>query len=136
MMAADLTAVARDYLRSLERGDLEAMLRVYDPGAIQIEHPNRLKPQGDRRDLDRMVADFERGRALLASQRYEVLSASASGETVAMQVLWTGVLAVPLGGLAAGDSMRARCAIFLEFRDGRIVTQQNYDCFEAFEAAA
>ena len=107
MMAADLTAVARDYLRSLERGDLEAMLRVYDPGAIQIEHPNRLKPQGDRRDLDRMVADFERGRALLASQRYEVLSASASGETVAMQVLWTGVLAVPLGGLAAGDSMRA-----------------------------
>jgi ketosteroid isomerase-like protein len=28
--------------------------------------------------------------------------------------------------------MRAHIAAFLEFRDGRIVAQRNYDCYEPF----
>jgi ketosteroid isomerase-like protein len=29
-----------------------------------------------------------------------------------------------------GDVMRAHFATFIEFRDGKIVAQRNYDCFE------
>jgi ketosteroid isomerase-like protein len=32
--------------------------------------------------------------------------------------------------LPAGARMRGRFASFLEFRDGRIVVQRSYDCFE------
>jgi hypothetical protein len=32
----------------------------------------------------------------------------------------------------SGGEMRARFAIFLELRDGRIVRQGNYDCFDPF----
>lgn len=36
------------------------------------------------------------------------------------------------GALAAGDEMRAHFAMFLDFEDGLIRGQRNYDCFEPF----
>lgn len=66
----------------------------------------------------------------MAGQRYEVLNALASGDQVALEVRWTGTLAVPLGSLPAGGQMHATLAMFLEFRDGKIVRQRNYDCYE------
>lgn len=39
-------------------------------------------------------------------------------------------LAVPLGTLKGGSEMRAHFATLLEFRDGKIVAQRNYDCFD------
>ena len=47
-------------------------------------------------------------------------------------MLWVGTLAVAIGTLAAGDEMRAHFGVFLTFRDGLIVQQRNYDCFEPF----
>jgi ketosteroid isomerase-like protein len=51
---------------------------------------------------------------------------------VALEVRWSGTLAVPVGSFPAGGEMRARFAVFLDFRDGKIVAQRNYDCFEPF----
>ncbi|GAA5069145.1 ketosteroid isomerase-like protein [Thermocatellispora tengchongensis] len=97
---------------------------------IHRELPNALFPQGAVRDLAAMRAAAESGRAKLAAQRYEVLNAVASGEQVALEVLWTGTLAVPMGDLPAGHVLRAHIATFLEFRDGKIAAQRNYDCYE------
>jgi hypothetical protein len=47
-------------------------------------------------------------------------------------VIWTATLAVPLGTLPAGGQMRARFAVFLEFKDDKIIFQRNYDCFDPF----
>jgi ketosteroid isomerase-like protein len=49
-----------------------------------------------------------------------------------VEVLWTGILAVPFGALTSGSEMKAHLAMFFEFRDGRIALQRNYDCFEAW----
>lgn len=49
---------------------------------------------------------------------------------VALEVLWEGTLAIPLGSLPVGGVMRAHFGVFLTFRDGKIVQQHNYDCFE------
>ena len=56
----------------------------------------------------------------------------AAGDSVAMQVKWEGVLAIPIAGLEAGATMRAWFAMFLEFREGKIARQNNYDCFESW----
>jgi hypothetical protein len=51
-----------------------------------------------------------------------------SGDEVAVELEWTGVagvLAVPVLGLSAGSEMKAFVAMFLTFRDGRIVSQRN-----------
>ena len=68
----------------------------------------------------------------MPSQRYDVQAAFATGDTVILEVIWAGRLSVPIGKLGVGDEMRARFAVFLEFADGKIRRQRNYDCFEPF----
>ncbi len=97
---------------------------------IQEEFPNRLSPGGARRNLDAILAAARRGREVMASQRYEILHMLADGDRVAVEFRWSGRLAIAVGPLPAGAEMRGRFASFLEFRDGRIVTQRSYDCFE------
>ena len=52
-----------------------------------------------------------------------------------MELEWTGVLAVAVMNLPPGSKMQAFVAMFLRFRDGKIVEQRNYDCYPPFEAA-
>ena len=99
---------------------------------VQEEFPNRFVPTGARRDLAALRAAAERGRAVLSGQQYYVRAAYAVGDTIILEVLWVGILAMAVGTLAAGQEMKAHFAVFLEFRDGKIVHQRNYDCFEPF----
>ena len=126
-------AIVERYLKAIEDGaTAETLSALFTPDAVQEEFPNRLLPMGKRRDLGGMLEASERGRKAMAAQRFEILSVVASGSQVALEVVWTGTLAVPFGTLSAGDKMRARIAIFLEIRDGRIAAQRNYDCYDPF----
>lgn len=129
---SDNLALARQYLAALERGDPEGNLAFFAAAVVQEEFPNRLVPEGATRDLAALRAAAERGSKVMAGQRFEVKNALASGDHVAVEVAWTGTLAVPFGIVPAGGQLRARFAIFLEFREGKIVRQRNYDCFEAW----
>jgi ketosteroid isomerase-like protein len=120
---------ARRYLRSIEERK-EDTFSFFTEDVVQEEFPNRFVPNGARRGLPEMREASERGRKVMTAQRYEVLNALACGDTVALEVQWTGTLAVPLGSLPVGGEMRARFAVFLQFRDGKIAAQRNYDCFE------
>jgi hypothetical protein len=68
----------------------------------------------------------------MVSQRYEILHAISNGDEIAVEVRWTGKLALPVGSLEAGATMAARFAIFIRFAEGKIARQRNYDCFETF----
>ena len=126
-------SIAREYLAALGRGDTgESLRRFYTDDFEQVEYPNALNPKGQRSDLASVLERSERGKKVLKSQRFDVLSAVASGDRVALETEWTGVLAIPLASLPAGGEMRANFAMFLEFRDGRIARQRNYDCFQPF----
>src|SRR5918997_573618 len=99
---------ALDYLAAVEGGATgEALARWFTPDVVQEEFPNRLVPNGARRGLQELLDGAVRGQTVMRAQRYEVLSAFASGDRVALEVQWTGTLAIPLGSLAAGDDMRA-----------------------------
>ena len=122
---------AREFLRALEQGvPREALARFFHPDVAQREYPNRLVAKGAERNLPALLEAHERGKKVSTSHRYEVRSAVAHGDTVAMELDWSCTLAVPVGTLPAGGTMRASCAMFITFRDGRIVSQRNYDCFE------
>jgi ketosteroid isomerase-like protein len=64
-----------------------------------------------------------------------VISALAAGDHVALEAIWTGTLAAALGRLPAGHTVRAHIAAFLDFRDGKIIAQRNYDCHERLTPA-
>lgn len=128
----DRVKAARRLFAAIAAGDTAALRSIYAENAVQVEHPNRLKPKGERREIEKMVADLARGKAILREERYDVIEATSAGDLVALQVKWTGVLAVPVGKLQAGDSMVCESGIFLKFQGDRIVEQHNYDCFGEF----
>ncbi|MFF3402318.1 nuclear transport factor 2 family protein [Streptomyces sp. NPDC002659] len=113
----------------------EELAAFFHPDATHHELPNALFPDGNIRDLAGLCAAAEAGRTGLSAQSFEVVNALAVGDQVALEVRWTGMTAVPLGDLPAGHTLRAHIATFLEFRDGKITAQRNYDCYERLTPA-
>jgi predicted ester cyclase len=120
--------IAVRYHEAVARG--ENGEQFFHPDVVHRELPNAIFPDGNVSDLDGLLAAMERGRIAIRDQHFEVLNALAVGDQVAVEAVWTGTLAVPLGDLPAGHTLRAHIATFLEMRDGKIIAQRNYDCYE------
>jgi len=128
--SASNTEKARRYLKIIEGGEFDQLTALFAPEAVIEQLPNRIYPSGARAKALETRESFEKGRKLFSSQRYEITKEVVNADMVALEVLWTGKVATSLGNLQAGSEMRAHSAMFLEFRDGKIVAQRNYDCFE------
>jgi len=125
--------IAKRYLSALEASATgDELAAFFSADVIQEEFPNRLVPGGARRDLAALLEGAARGKQVMRQQRYQLLHAVEDRDIVALEVQWTGILAVPVGALPADGEMRARFAVFLEFRGDKIVRQRNYDCFDAW----
>lgn len=125
--------LTRRYFTVLEQGATgDALASLYAPEVIQEEFPNRLLPNGARRDLAGILAAADRGQKVIKNHRYELQSIVAEGDRVAVEFIWSGTLVVPVGSLPIGAVMRGRFASFLEFRGGRVVAQRSYDCFDSW----
>jgi ketosteroid isomerase-like protein len=122
----------REYLLAIEQNAITDPLDFYTPDVEQIEYPNRFLPQGATRDLTAIQEAGERGKAVMASQRFEIVNAVEQGDLVAVEFIWTGTLKVPIGSLQPGDEMLGHYAMFVEFREGKIAKLRNYDCFDPF----
>ena len=131
MSTADNLEIAKRYLSRLAAGARPDELDLFFcPDVLQEEFPNRLLPNGATRNLEALKESCARGNALLKGQTFEVVNAIARDDHVAMEVIWTGTVREATGPFSAGQTLRARFALFLTFRDGRIVRQRNYDCFD------
>jgi hypothetical protein len=122
--------IVRAYLKAIEqRKDATGF---YAADMVQEEFPNLLSPTGARRELADLKDAAKRGKGVLRSETYEIVSLVEAGDMIACEILWRGVLAVPLRSLKPGEEMRARFAAFFEFEGDKIRRQRNYDCFEPF----
>src|SRR5262249_34408979 len=106
--------------------------RFYHPDVEQIEYPNAITRQTAVRTLQDLQAASERGKNVLQKEEYEIVKLYSFGETVILEAIWKGTLAIPLGNIPVGGQMKAYFAQFFEFKDGKIYRQRNYDCFEPF----
>jgi ketosteroid isomerase-like protein len=121
----------RRYVAVTEEGRDEAALRAFfHPDALHEELPNALFPKGVTRDVDALIAGFRKGHAGVAEQRFEVHAIHESGDVVFAEMTWTGVMKLDAGPLRKGQRLRARIATVIELRDGLIVRQRNYDCYD------
>jgi len=128
---AENLALARQYLKTIESGATGGQLaQFFAPGIVVEIFPSKFFPNGSRDDLAGILAAAERGKKAVSSQTFAVRNALSSGDQVALEVDWTGILAVPFQTIPAGGRMRAHFATFLQYKDGKIISQRNYDCYE------
>jgi ketosteroid isomerase-like protein len=119
-------AVTRDlvirYLQLVEAMDLDGVAALIHPDIAVIEHPNKLTPAGARYDATALHAAGERGKALMAAQRYAIRQLIVDGQRAAAAMTWTGTL-------KDGRTMTAEICSVIEVRDGKIWRQEQFDCF-------
>ena len=131
MTATDNLETARRYLEALETGARDsALAEFFTKDVIQEEFPNRLSPIGCHRNLNAILDAARKGRQVIRAQKFEILNSIADGDRVALEVFWSGILAVPVDTLPADAQIRAHFSMWLEFKDGKIARQHNYDCFD------
>jgi len=138
-MGSPNVELAREYLRAVESmGPPENVSRFCGAEMEFHEFPNRIAPLGRVRRRADLQAAYGQAQKLLTSQKYDVRRIVENGDEVAVELEWTGVLAVPIPAmkLEAGHEMKAFVAMFLTIRGGKIVSQRNYDCYPPFDAAA
>jgi ketosteroid isomerase-like protein len=104
--------------------------------AEQIEYPSLMRPTGHRRSLAEMIDGSEMGARIIRDQRYDVLKVIESGDEVAVQFTWTATVAMDLPTVSAGTVLVAHVAAFYEFRDGLMLRQSSYDCYEPLPVAS
>ena len=112
---------------STEPEDLKAVL---DESVVWREMPNLFAPSGRVSDYATALASFGKGWAYLPKQTYILRHAIASKDTVALEISWSGEVAKSIGPFSAGTRLSAQLAIFLRIRDGKIVSQTDYPCYE------
>lgn len=123
----------RAYISAVEAGATgEELAGFYHPDVVLDEYPNRLNPAGARRGLPEILEGAAAGQTSMARQMFEIVTLTEAGDRVAVELNWTGELAVPLGMLKAGDKLTARIAQVIEFEDDKIIRQRTYDCFDQF----
>jgi ketosteroid isomerase-like protein len=131
MTTTDNLSLARKYLEALECGAEGGTLADYfTVDVVQEEYPNRLAPIGAHRDLDGILDAARKGKKTLRAQKFDVMNSIVDGDNVALEVFWSGLLAQPVDTLPADTEMRAHISIWLEFKDGKIARQRNYDSFD------
>jgi ketosteroid isomerase-like protein len=126
-------ALVRRFLDTMENGgDGDDIAAFFTDDAIAVEYPNRITNTTAHRDVAAMRLAAERGKQVCPRQHYELHSAIAMGDLVAVELTWTATIAVALGDTPAGGEIHAHFAAFYECRDGKIAAIRNYDCFDPF----
>jgi ketosteroid isomerase-like protein len=136
-MTSSNVACVHEYLQAVaSMGAPETVADFFAPDVVFQELPNRIAPEGRVRHFGDLHGAYEQGRKILKSQEYKVQRIIEAGDEVAVELEWNGILAVPVMNLPAGSEMKAFVAMFLTIRDGKIVSQRNYDCYPPFGVSA
>jgi ketosteroid isomerase-like protein len=129
----DILTITKNYLKAIEEGKKEDELAIYYSESVeQVEYPNRLIPNGAKRNLNDLKEASLRGKKVILNQSYDIQKSYVVGNTVILEIIWTAKIAVPIGQIPSGGQMKAYFAQFIEFENGKIVRQRTYDCFEPF----
>lgn len=136
-MHHDYLEKTRHFLSLLEsfESDPAAYRSLLHPDIEQTEFPNALTAMTKVRGFDQLLEGSRAGRQLLSAQTFDVqnvIGGTGGDNQLALEVLWTGTIAADLGAFRAGQTLSANFCMVLEFKDGLLYRQRNYDCFQPF----
>lgn len=134
-MSAQTDLIRRLYAEISDGITPERLTAYFHPDSEQVEYPSLLRPAGHTRPLAEIQQGAELGATMIAQQHYEVHRMIEEGEQVAVQLTWTATSAVAIGAMPAGSRLVSHVGAFYVFRDGLILRQSSYDCYEPLRVA-
>ena len=96
------------------------------------EYPNLITKQGQVRNFFAALKGVEAGKNLMAEHSYKYLDWFELDEKLVIESLWTGTIAMDVAHLKKGDQLKAHICMIIYFKEGKIIRQRNYDCYEPF----
>lgn len=128
-----LLQIVKQYLNAIEqREPIEKIIDFYSSDAEQIEYPNLITKNLTKRNVSDIKRAYESGQKVLKSQTYRITHSYEVDDSIVIESIWTGVLAIPLGQKIMGDTIVANFCQIYQFKNNKIIRQINYDCFEPF----
>lgn len=126
--------IARRYFYLLESftTDISAYRDILHPAIEQTEYPNAVVGQTVHRTLEKLNAGMEAGKKLLSSQKFDIRKFYELEDSLIIEAVWSGQIGESTGDFLYGKILTAYICIVMEFRDGKIYRQRNYDCYERF----
>ena len=114
--------------------DKEAYANIVHPEVTYFEYPNLIYRNGQVRGASKGFEGVAMGKKLLAEQQYNFVDFTETGNKLYVEGIWTGTLAIDAGALTKGQQLKAYLCMIVEFKDGKIYSQRNYDCYLPFGA--
>lgn len=117
-------------LRTLEAGGgAESVAPFLAEDYVLREAPHLLAPAGATRSRSDVLAGADAALGVVSGQRFEVQRTTCEGSRVVVEAEWTATTLMDLPHWDAGDVLRARIVSVFEVRDGRVASQDSYDCY-------
>ena len=117
-------------LRAIEGGGGAAEIAPFLAQDYTLsEAPHLLAPAGATRSRDEALAGAEAAQDVVSGQRFAVRRTTCEGNRVVVEAEWSATLLMDLPHWDTGDVIRARLASVFEVRDGRVISQDSYDCY-------
>jgi ketosteroid isomerase-like protein len=118
------------FVRAIEAGGGAAEIDAFLADDFTLfEAPHLLAPDGSTRSRDQVLAGADQGHKVVAGQRFDVRRTTCEGGRVVLEVDWSATLLMDLRYCDTGEVIRARTTSVFEVRDGRIISQDSYDCY-------
>ena len=108
----------------------QGLKEFYDEAVEWQEMPHRFAPTGQIRNFASLQVAFTKGRELTAQQSYVLDDVVVSDNAAALQISWGMTFAQALGDMAAGAKLSGKLAIFFRLKDGKIIRQTDYLCYD------
>jgi ketosteroid isomerase-like protein len=125
------------FVRAIEAGGGAAEIDAFLADDFTLfEAPHLLAPEGSTRSRNQVLAGADQGHKVVAGQRFDVRRTTCEGGRVVLEVDWSATLLMDLRYWDAGEVIRARTTSVFEVRDGRIISQDSYDCYFTNDSTA
>ncbi|MDR6792190.1 ketosteroid isomerase-like protein [Pseudarthrobacter oxydans] len=118
------------FIRVPETGGGSAELRPFlAESFVLVEAPHLLAPEGSTRTLASVLAGADQSSEVVSDQEFSIRRTTCEGGRVAVEADWSATVLLDLPYWDRGETIRARTSSVFEVRDGRIVSQDSYDCY-------
>ena len=127
MSSQDLTQVAREIITAYSTANWTALKGLFTPDAIYNELGSQRRIQGP----DSIIEALQGWKKTMTDSQGKVTNALASGDTVAMQITWTGTHDGPFTGPAGtvpptGKRQTTPAAMIVKFSGNKVSEIHHY----------